>query len=154
LGRHRAQCRWCLSHTQHERLLILQITVPEHNMPRIVRRRDRNGPWATCRGLSTAELLSVLQGHVLLLDLDHLRIQLHQAVDWVLPATTSGPHQMEAISYWHARSAIPELLEPGHSLTRPTVFIAIFTVGSTFAIIFQCIPVQAGYDFTLRPPAG
>jgi RecA-family ATPase len=61
---------------------------------------------------------------------------------------------MEAISNWHARSVIPELLEPGHYLTRPKVFIAIFTVGSTFAIIFQCIPVQAGYDFTLRPPTG
>jgi hypothetical protein len=34
------------------------------------------------------------------------------------------------------------------------VFIGAFTVGSTFAIIFQCIPVQAGWDFTMRPPTG
>ncbi|RYN50891.1 hypothetical protein AA0118_g6774 [Alternaria tenuissima] len=34
------------------------------------------------------------------------------------------------------------------------VFIGVFTIGSTFAIIFQCIPVQAGWDYTLRPPTG
>ncbi|KAL1798660.1 hypothetical protein ACET3X_002697 [Alternaria dauci] len=34
------------------------------------------------------------------------------------------------------------------------VFIAAFTIGSTFAIIFQCIPVQAGWDYNLRPPMG
>ncbi|KAH7398467.1 hypothetical protein BKA66DRAFT_592425 [Pyrenochaeta sp. MPI-SDFR-AT-0127] len=34
------------------------------------------------------------------------------------------------------------------------VFIAMFTIGSTFAIIFQCIPVKAGWDFTMRPPTG
>ncbi|KAF1919788.1 hypothetical protein BDU57DRAFT_440645 [Ampelomyces quisqualis] len=34
------------------------------------------------------------------------------------------------------------------------VFIGLFTIGSTFAIIFQCTPVAAGYDFTLRPPMG
>ncbi|KAF2855767.1 hypothetical protein T440DRAFT_513858 [Plenodomus tracheiphilus IPT5] len=34
------------------------------------------------------------------------------------------------------------------------IFIAMFTIGSTFAIIFQCSPVAAGYDYTLRPPLG
>ncbi|KAG9194707.1 hypothetical protein G6011_04742 [Alternaria panax] len=34
------------------------------------------------------------------------------------------------------------------------VFIVAFTIGSTFAIIFQCIPVQAGWDYSLRPPTG
>ncbi|RAR09666.1 phosphatidylserine decarboxylase [Stemphylium lycopersici] len=34
------------------------------------------------------------------------------------------------------------------------VFLALFTIGSTFAIIFQCIPVQAGWDYNLRPPVG
>ncbi|KAL1652991.1 hypothetical protein SLS61_004612 [Didymella pomorum] len=33
-------------------------------------------------------------------------------------------------------------------------FIGIFTIGSTFAIIFQCTPVAAGWDYTLRPPIG
>ncbi|KAF2829246.1 hypothetical protein CC86DRAFT_464898 [Ophiobolus disseminans] len=32
------------------------------------------------------------------------------------------------------------------------VFISVFTIGSTFAIIFQCSPVRAGWDYTLRPP--
>lgn len=34
------------------------------------------------------------------------------------------------------------------------MFIAMFTIGSIFAIIFQCSPVAAGYDYTLRPPTG
>ncbi|KAF9694315.1 hypothetical protein EKO04_007413 [Ascochyta lentis] len=34
------------------------------------------------------------------------------------------------------------------------VFIGCFTIGSTFAIIFQCTPVAAGWDYTLRPPTG
>ncbi|KAL6161683.1 hypothetical protein ACJBU6_00788 [Exserohilum turcicum] len=34
------------------------------------------------------------------------------------------------------------------------VFLVVFTIGSTFAIIFQCIPVRAGWDFNLRPPTG
>ncbi|KAH9882067.1 hypothetical protein J1614_001239 [Plenodomus biglobosus] len=34
------------------------------------------------------------------------------------------------------------------------VFLAMFTIGSTFAIVFQCSPVAAGYDYTLRPPMG
>ncbi|KAF1846575.1 uncharacterized protein K460DRAFT_283445 [Cucurbitaria berberidis CBS 394.84] len=34
------------------------------------------------------------------------------------------------------------------------VFIAMFTIGSTFAIIFQCQPVRAGWDYQLRPPTG
>ncbi|KAF2631081.1 hypothetical protein BU25DRAFT_223974 [Macroventuria anomochaeta] len=34
------------------------------------------------------------------------------------------------------------------------VFIGCFTVGSTFAIIFQCTPIAAGWDYTLRPPTG
>lgn len=34
------------------------------------------------------------------------------------------------------------------------VFLATFTLGSTFAIIFQCLPIQASWDFTLRPPTG
>ncbi|KAI4623820.1 hypothetical protein J4E80_003632 [Alternaria sp. BMP 0032] len=34
------------------------------------------------------------------------------------------------------------------------IFIGVFTIGSTFAIIFQCIPVQAGWDFNMRPPTG
>ncbi|USP76069.1 hypothetical protein yc1106_03343 [Curvularia clavata] len=34
------------------------------------------------------------------------------------------------------------------------IFLVVFTLGSTFAIIFQCIPVRAGYDYTLRPPMG
>ncbi|KAF1934748.1 hypothetical protein EJ02DRAFT_167359 [Clathrospora elynae] len=33
-------------------------------------------------------------------------------------------------------------------------FIGVFTIASTFAIIFQCSPVAAGWDFTLRPPIG
>jgi hypothetical protein len=117
LGRHRAQCTWFLSQTQHERLLILQIVVPEHNMSRTVRRRDWDGPRAACRGLSTAELFPVLQSHVLLLDLDHLRLQLHQALDRVLPAATSGSHQMETVPHWHARSVTHELLGHKHQLT-------------------------------------
>ncbi|KAH4924788.1 hypothetical protein HBI70_096550 [Parastagonospora nodorum] len=34
------------------------------------------------------------------------------------------------------------------------IFIILFTIVSTFSIIFQCIPVQAGYDYSLRPPYG
>ncbi|KAF1838094.1 hypothetical protein BDW02DRAFT_51514 [Decorospora gaudefroyi] len=34
------------------------------------------------------------------------------------------------------------------------VFIVAFGIGSTLAIVFQCIPVQAGWDFSLRPPDG
>ncbi|KAF2710711.1 hypothetical protein K504DRAFT_345816, partial [Pleomassaria siparia CBS 279.74] len=34
------------------------------------------------------------------------------------------------------------------------VFLVLFTLGSTFAIIFQCDPVQAGWDLTMRPPTG
>ncbi|EUC50581.1 hypothetical protein COCMIDRAFT_81567 [Bipolaris oryzae ATCC 44560] len=34
------------------------------------------------------------------------------------------------------------------------IFIVIFTLGSTFAIIFQCIPIRAGWDYTMRPPTG
>ncbi|KAJ4342637.1 hypothetical protein N0V87_000846 [Didymella glomerata] len=34
------------------------------------------------------------------------------------------------------------------------IFIGCFTIGSTFAIIFQCTPVAAGWDYTLRPPTG
>ncbi|OAL54457.1 hypothetical protein IQ07DRAFT_558600 [Pyrenochaeta sp. DS3sAY3a] len=34
------------------------------------------------------------------------------------------------------------------------VFIGMFTIGSTFAIIFQCVPVEAGWNFLLRPPTG
>ncbi|KAJ8118375.1 hypothetical protein OPT61_g632 [Boeremia exigua] len=34
------------------------------------------------------------------------------------------------------------------------IFIGCFTIGSTFAIIFQCNPVAAGWDYSLRPPAG
>ncbi|KAJ4990325.1 integral membrane family protein [Stagonosporopsis vannaccii] len=34
------------------------------------------------------------------------------------------------------------------------VFIGCFTIGSTFAIIFQCTPVAAGWDYNLRPPTG
>lgn len=33
-------------------------------------------------------------------------------------------------------------------------FLVVFTLGSTLAIIFQCIPVKAAYDFSLRPPLG
>lgn len=33
-------------------------------------------------------------------------------------------------------------------------FLIAFTIGSTMAIIFQCIPVRAAYDLTLRPPTG
>ncbi|KAL7778662.1 hypothetical protein CFE70_008163 [Pyrenophora teres f. teres 0-1] len=34
------------------------------------------------------------------------------------------------------------------------VFIGIFTIGSTFPILFQCTPVRAGWDYKLRPPMG
>ncbi|EDU41946.1 conserved hypothetical protein [Pyrenophora tritici-repentis Pt-1C-BFP] len=34
------------------------------------------------------------------------------------------------------------------------IFIGIFTIGSTFPIIFQCTPVRAGWDYKLRPPTG
>ncbi|KAF3044530.1 hypothetical protein E8E11_008868 [Didymella keratinophila] len=34
------------------------------------------------------------------------------------------------------------------------IFIGCFTIGSTLAIIFQCTPVAAGWDYTLRPPSG
>jgi hypothetical protein len=42
----------------------------------------------------------------------------------------------------------------GQATDKQIVFIGVFTIGSTFAIIFQCIPVQAGWDYTLRPPTG
>ncbi|KAH7395060.1 hypothetical protein DE146DRAFT_633419 [Phaeosphaeria sp. MPI-PUGE-AT-0046c] len=41
-----------------------------------------------------------------------------------------------------------------HPSGIPGVFLVVFTIGSVFAIIFQCIPVRAGYDFALRPPTG
>ncbi|KAH8728711.1 hypothetical protein GQ44DRAFT_608860 [Phaeosphaeriaceae sp. PMI808] len=34
------------------------------------------------------------------------------------------------------------------------IFIVVYTIGSVFSIIFQCWPVQAGWDFNLRPPKG
>lgn len=34
------------------------------------------------------------------------------------------------------------------------VFLVAFTIGSTMAIIFQCIPVRAAYDLSLKPPVG
>ncbi|KAL1603523.1 hypothetical protein SLS60_005111 [Paraconiothyrium brasiliense] len=34
------------------------------------------------------------------------------------------------------------------------VFLVAFTIGSTMAIIFQCIPVRAAYDLSLKPPLG
>ncbi|KAK3208743.1 hypothetical protein GRF29_77g1830467 [Pseudopithomyces chartarum] len=34
------------------------------------------------------------------------------------------------------------------------VFLIAFTISSAMAIIFQCVPIQAAWDFTLRPPTG
>lgn len=50
----------------------------------------------------------------------------------------------------------PELLVHKRTLalTRATVFLVLFTIGSVLAIILQCNPVAAGYDLTLRPPTG
>lgn len=39
-------------------------------------------------------------------------------------------------------------------LIATLVFLVVFTLGSTMAIVFQCIPVQAAYDLSLRPPQG
>jgi hypothetical protein len=39
-------------------------------------------------------------------------------------------------------------------LIATLVFLVAFTIGSTMAIIFQCIPVRAAYDLTMKPPMG
>lgn len=39
-------------------------------------------------------------------------------------------------------------------LIATLVFLVAFTIGSTMAIIFQCIPVRAAYDLSLKPPLG
>ncbi|KAL5385047.1 hypothetical protein PMIN06_012856 [Paraphaeosphaeria minitans] len=39
-------------------------------------------------------------------------------------------------------------------LIATLVFLVAFTIGSTMAIILQCIPVRAAYDLSLRPPLG
>jgi hypothetical protein len=61
---------------------------------------------------------------------------------------------MEAIPDLHVGSVMPVSLSSRNKLISSTAFIAVFTVGSTFAIIFQCVPVAAGYDLSLRPPTG
>lgn len=45
-------------------------------------------------------------------------------------------------------------IEPAPHTDTSSVFIGCFTIGSTSAIIFQCTPVAAGWDYTLRPPTG
>lgn len=42
----------------------------------------------------------------------------------------------------------------GLSLMWVSAFLVAFTLGSVLPIIFQCTPVAAGYDLTLRPPFG
>ncbi|KAF2437350.1 hypothetical protein P171DRAFT_373490 [Karstenula rhodostoma CBS 690.94] len=39
-------------------------------------------------------------------------------------------------------------------LIATLVFLVAFTIGSTMAIVFQCIPVRAAYDLSLKPPQG
>lgn len=39
-------------------------------------------------------------------------------------------------------------------LIATLVFLVAFTIGSTMAIVFQCLPVSAAWEFSLRPPTG
>jgi hypothetical protein len=39
-------------------------------------------------------------------------------------------------------------------LIATLVFLVAFTIGSTMAIVFQCVPVRAAYDLSLKPPMG
>ncbi|KAJ4288002.1 hypothetical protein N0V90_012018 [Kalmusia sp. IMI 367209] len=39
-------------------------------------------------------------------------------------------------------------------LQATLIFLVCFTIASTMAIIFQCIPVRAAYDLALKPPYG
>lgn len=71
--------------------------VSEHNMSRTVRIPHPARSGKTRGSVSHGEFPKVVQGHVLLFDCDHLRIQLHQALHWVLLVAPSRSYQMAAI---------------------------------------------------------
>jgi hypothetical protein len=88
----------------YELSLTIETTVSKHDMPWIVRSRHQSGTRTTRRSLSARELFPLFQSDVFLFDLNHLRLQLHQALYRFFPAPASRPYQMEALPDWHAGS--------------------------------------------------
>jgi len=86
-----------------KRLLISCLIGTKHSDLGSIREGHQNGPWKACRSLPSRKYLPFLRNHVLLLDYDHCRIQLHQDVDWFLFAATGGPNKMAAVHDWHAK---------------------------------------------------
>jgi hypothetical protein len=112
------------------------------------------GTWAAHRGFPEREFPTIFPAHVHLFNIHYLRLQFRQTVNRILSPAIGRPHQMEAFFSRHARLVDLRAYAFLSYCLPLIVFIAMFTIGSTFAIIFQCVPVQAGWDFTLRPPTG
>jgi hypothetical protein len=61
---------------------------------------------------------------------------------------------METLPYWRHGYVLPHIFAPQFTLTHHTAFVVISTLGTQGPVIFQCSPVRAGWDITMRPPTG
>ena len=95
--------------------------VYQHHDSGHVHQDRRYGAWPSRGSVSNGERVPVFQDHVLLQHPHNLRLQLHQAIDRILLASTCRPNTMATLPHRHAEYVFEDSARNLHGLTLRSI---------------------------------